>query len=86
MELAKEQLHKPVIKDFKTRKIYINGIDHIWAAELLILNNFSTENKGYKYVLVIIDCFSKYVWYVALRKKDAAAVTDAFEQILSKSK
>ncbi len=83
--MAKE-LHKLIIKNFKTRKIYINGIDHIWAADLLILSNFSKVNKGYKYVLVMINCFSEYVWCVALKKKDAATVTNAFEQILTNSK
>jgi hypothetical protein len=79
------ELHKPVIKKFRTRRIIIQGIDHIWAADLLIMTQYSRENRGYKYILNVIDCFSKYVWCVALKKKTAYEVSEAFEQILNKS-
>ncbi len=83
----KRELHKPVIQKFKRVKIYSLGIDHIWAADLCVLTTFSKENKGYnKYILAVIDCFNKYVWCVALKKKNAEDVTDVFEQILNNSK
>ncbi len=81
-----KELIKPVITKFKRRRIFVKGIDEIWQADLLILDAFSRENKGYKYILVVIDCFSKYAWCVALKKKNAEDVTDAFEQILTNSK
>ena len=80
------ELHRRVVKKFKTRRIITRGIDHIWAADLLIMSQYSRENRGYKYILNVIDCFSKFNWCVALKKKTASEVSDAFEQILKESK
>ncbi len=55
-----EELVRPVIVKFKRRKIFVKGIDDVWQADLLILDAFSKENEGYKYILVTINCFSKY--------------------------
>jgi transposase InsO family protein len=79
--LARE-LHRPVVKKFTTRRIFVKSIDHIWAADLLVMTRFSKENRDFKYILNVIDCFSKYVWSVALKKKTGKEVTEKFEQIL----
>lgn len=81
MELARE-LHKPVIKRFKTRKVITKGIDDIWEADLLVMSQYSKQNQGFKYILNVIDCFSKYAWGVALKTKTGKEVSEAFESIL----
>ena len=85
MELARE-LHRPVVKRFKVRRVITHGIDHIWEADLLLMKNYSAENKGYNYILNIIDCFSKFAWCIPLRTKSGAEVSAAFEQILKKKR
>ncbi|KAL4105173.1 hypothetical protein QTP88_020445 [Uroleucon formosanum] len=47
MILAKE-LHKPVRKKFPKRRIFTKGIDDLWAADLVIMRNYSDENKELK--------------------------------------
>ena len=84
-QLARE-LHRAVIKKFKTRKIIVKGIDDIWACDLLIMSAFSRQNDGYKYILNVIDCFSKYAWSVTLKQKNATDISEAFAKILKKSK
>lgn len=76
------ELYKPVVKKFKKRNIITLGIDNLWAADLLIMTKFAKENTGYKYILNVIDTFSKYVWAQPLKKKDAASVCCAFEKII----
>ena len=44
---------------------------------------FSSFNKGFKYILTVIDVFSKYAWAVPIKDKSAASVTKAFEKIIS---
>tara|TARA_Y100001956_G_scaffold46976_1_gene45610 strand:+ start:327 stop:1214 length:888 start_codon:yes stop_codon:yes gene_type:complete len=44
---------------------------------------FSKENKGIKYLLTVIDIFSKYAWAVPLKNKTGESVTDAFNKIVS---
>ncbi|XP_065662524.1 uncharacterized protein LOC136085164 [Hydra vulgaris] len=65
-KLANE-LHRPVVKHFRKRKVIVNGIDEIWAADLVDMKSFSKFNDGTKYLLMVIDVFSKYGWIVPLK-------------------
>jgi len=85
MDEAKE-LHRAVINKFKKRRIVTWGIDHIWAADLLIMKKYAKENRGLKYILVVIDSFSKYLWLIPVERKLASHVTPAFKKILTSSK
>ena len=70
-ELAKElhELHKPVNKKFERRWVNVNGIDDIWAVDLIDMQTFSKQNKGIKYLRTIIDVFSNFVWIVPVKQK-----------------
>ena len=58
-ELA-EELHKPVTKKFKRRKASARYKDNIWAAYITEMESLSSENKNFKYLLCVIDVFTKY--------------------------
>ena len=47
----------------------MNSIDEIWAAVLIVMQAFSKDNNGIKYLLTVIDIFSKFVWIVPLKRK-----------------
>ena len=59
-ELA-EELRKLVSKKFDRRRVNASSIDEIWAADLIDMQAFSKQNKGIKYLLTVIDVFSKFV-------------------------
>jgi hypothetical protein len=80
-QLANE-LHRPVVKRFPKRRVYVKGIDDIWAADLADMQAFAEYNNGVKYLLTVIDVFSKYGWIVPLKQKTGIAVAAAFETIL----
>ena len=44
-----EELHKPIRRKFTKRKVFSNGIDEIWAADLVEMQKFSKWNKGIKW-------------------------------------
>ena len=50
------------------------------------MTSFAKFNKGIKYLLTIIDIFSKYAWAVPVRDKTGASVTNAFKKVLINSK
>ena len=50
-----EDLHKPITKNFRKRRVISKGIDQIWAADLVEIQKFSKWNNGVKYLLVVID-------------------------------
>ena len=61
-EQIAEELHKPVIKRFKRRKVYARFKDNIWTADLAEMESFSSKNKNVKNLLYVIDVFTKYTW------------------------
>ena len=64
-----DELHKPVIKKIKKRKVYSSFRDNIWGVHLPDMQSLSKFNNGYKYLLCAIDLFSKYAWTIPFRDK-----------------
>ena len=74
-------------KNYDTNKTDIYYIDDIWSLDILDLKDYgSKNNRGYRYVLVVIDNFSKFGWTVLLKNKNAQTIKDSFEIILISSK
>ena len=67
-QLANE-LHKPIIRKFKKRKVYSSFKDNIWGVDLADIQSLSKFNKGFKYLLCAIDLFSKYAWVIPIQEK-----------------
>ena len=84
-QLAKE-LHKPVIRKFKRAQVITNGIDDVWAADLADMSSLASHNDNYKYLLTVIDVFSKYAWAVPVKDKTANTVLKAFQSIVQNDK
>ena len=76
-----EELHKPITRKFTKRKVFVKGVDEIWAADLVEMGRFSEWNKGIKYLLMVIDVFSKFGWIEPLQNKKGETVVAAFEKI-----
>ena len=77
---------KPPKKFFSTNKTDVYHIDDIWSLDILDLKDYGAENnRCYRYVLVIIDNFSKNGWTVPLKNKNAQTIKDSFENILISS-
>ena len=78
---------KPPKKNYATNKTDVYYIDDIWSLDILDLKDYGSENnRKYRYVLVVIDNFSKYGWTVPLKNKYAQTIKDSFENILISSK
>ena len=78
---------KPPKKYYPTNKTDVYHVDGIWSLDILDLKDYGSENnRGYRYVLVIIDNFSKYGWTILLKIKNAQTIRDSFENILINSK
>ena len=55
-----DELHKPIIRKFKKRKVYSSFKDNIWGVDFDDMQLITKYNKGTKYLLCVIDLFSKY--------------------------
>ena len=85
MQLA-DELHKPIIRKFKKRKVYSSFRGNIWGEGLADMQLLSKFNKGFRFLLCVIDIFSKYAWVVPLKDKKGISIVNAFQKILSDSK
>ena len=83
-QLADEQ-HKSVIKNFKRRNVYARFKDNIWAADLDEMESLSSKNKNAKYLLCVIDVFTKYACVKPLKYKKSKTVLNAFIEIVNES-
>ena len=78
---------KPPKKIYATNKTNVYYIDDIWSLDILDLKDYGPgNNRGYRYVLVVIDNFSKFGWTIPLKNKNAQTIKDSFENILINSK
>ena len=73
--------------NYATNKTDVYHIDDIWSLDILDLKDYGPgNNRGYRYVLVTIDNFSKFGWTIPLKNKNAQTIKDSFENILISSK
>ena len=80
-----EELHKSIIKKFEKRKVHAAFKDNIWGADLADIQLWSKYNKGIRFLLCVIDIFSKYAWVVPLEDKKGVSIATAFQSILKQS-
>ena len=59
--------------------------DNIWGVDLADMTLISKFNKGIKYLLCVIDLFSRYSWVILLKKKKGESIVEGFKNILNKS-
>lgn len=76
------ELHKPARKNYLRRRVITNGIDDLWQIDLVEMIPHARINKGYKYLLTVIDVFSKYAWAEPVKTKSADNVTSTMKKIL----
>ena len=78
---------KPPRRNFPTNKIIYNHTDEIWSIDLADMIDYKiSNNKGYRYIFIVIDNFSKYLWAIPLKNKYSQTITNEFSNILTTSK
>lgn len=83
--LAKE-LHKPVKHKYPTRKVFVNRKDQTWSIDLVDMSTWKEENKGYTFILTIVDVFTRWAAAVPLKSKSADVVLAALKHVVEESK
>ena len=80
-----DELHKPVIKNFKKKKVYSQFKDNLWGLDLADMQSLNKKNKAIKYLLCAIDLFSKYAFVVPLKDKKGISIVNAFNKLIKQS-
>ena len=77
-EQLAEDLHKPVTKRFKRRKVYARFKGNNWEVDLAEMGSLSSKKKNFKYLLCVIDVFNKCAWVKFLKDKKGTTVLNDF--------
>ena len=85
-KILSEELHKSKRKNYPRRRIVVNHIDEIFAADLVEMQKFAKLNRGYRYLLTCIDIFSKFAWVIPLKDKKGITIKNALQKIFNKRK
>src|SRR5580765_623426 len=80
------ELHAPARKNFPRRHVIVRGYDDLWKADIVEMRPYSRFNRGYHYILTVIDVLSKYAWAVPLKSKGGSETADAFTEITRNNK
>ena len=84
LQLVKE-LHKPTVRNLKKRTVYSGFKYNIGSADLADMQLIRKFNKGFRFLLGVIDIFSKYPWVLLLKDKKGVCIVNAFQKILNDS-
>ena len=80
-----EILRKPIIGKFNKSKVNSPFIDNIWGVDLVDMQFISKFDKRVRFLLCVIDIYSKYAWVIPLKDKKGITVSNAFQKILDES-
>ena len=81
-----EELHKPVKRKFRKRRVRVSGNNKIWAADLADMRAFAKYNNGNTFLLLVIDTFNKYGWIIPLKNKKGETMVKAFKTIFEEGR
>ena len=75
-------LFRPARRNFPRNETPMYKTDWIWEADLMDMSSYSSYNDGYKYVLCVVDIFTRYAWTAALKSKKASEMVAALKSIM----
>ena len=81
-QLAKE-VFSPRITKFRRERIIPLYKDETWSADLIDKSSLSKYNNNYKFILTVLDIFTKYAWATPLKNKSGLSITNGFKIVLS---
>lgn len=79
-----DELHKPARRNFPRRQTVLKGIHDLYQADLVEMKPYSKINKGFKYILTVIDCFTKVASAVPLKDKTGKSITEGMKYALNR--
>jgi len=78
-------LHRPIRKRFARKPYPVRNVTDVWECHLVDVRALGKFNDNYKYILSVIDVFSKFLHLVSLRSKTGTVIASAFISIFGDS-
>ena len=84
----KKQVNKQLIDNFTHRinkPIVSKYTNQIWCLDLIDVEIYATRNKNYKYILNVVDVFSRKIWLEPMKNKSSLLTKNAFQRIINRA-
>ena len=85
MDTLANEIHKPTYKPKEYRKVISYFPNDLWSADLVDMQSLEKQNNGYKYILTVIDIYSRYAWAIKLKTKTGKETSEAFQSIIKQT-
>ena len=82
-QLLAKEVFSPQITKFRRERIIPLYKDETWSADLIDKSSLSKYNNNYKFILTVIDIFTKYAWAIPLKNKSGLSITNGFKIVLN---
>ena len=79
-------LHKPARRRFERDRVFVNGQDEQWQANLVDMQQEARQNSGYSFWLTEIDVHSKYAWAVPIKNRTGDSLIQVFDTIFEEGR
>ena len=79
-------LHKQARRNFKREKIFVTYEYQQYQADVVDMQKFSKANNNYRYILTVIDCFSRYAFAIPILNKNGQSITNALKIVFKNQK
>lgn len=79
-------LYKPIRKTFPRSKVIVDTIDSMWDGDLADVSNIAKHNDGYKFLLVLIDIFSRYLFIIPIKNKHHQSIADGLKSVFQRGR
>ena len=79
-----EKLHKSIIRKFEKWKVHSLFIDNISGTDLTNMQLINKLNKRFRFLLYVINIYSKYAWVIPLKDKEGITIGNALQKTLHK--
>lgn len=77
-------LHRKIVRKFKRNPTIANHHGYQAQADLIDIQKYATQNSGFRYILTVIDVFSKLAYAIPLKNKKGPTVAHAFSELLQR--
>lgn len=80
LQIVKE-LHRPARKNFERRHTQMRGIGDTYQIDLVEMIPYASQNRQYKYILTVIDIFTKFSWAFPVKNKTSVCIVNEMKKL-----
>ena len=78
-QLLAKEVFSPHITKFRRERVIPEYKDETWSADLIDKPSLTKYNNNYKFLIIVIDIFTKYAWAIPLKNKSGLSITNGFK-------